>query len=112
MRRSGARSRKPRTTNPNQTADELFWQLGQITRGWALYFRHGASKAAFQDLDHFLWWRTLAWLVKKHPKAKQEVDPPALLRPRQVVARRRGNQTLPTRDGKDRTLPISPREDS
>ncbi|MDT0615550.1 group II intron reverse transcriptase/maturase [Streptomyces lancefieldiae] len=57
---------------PNQTADELFRQLNRITRGWALYFRHGASKAAFQDLDHFLWWRSLAWLVKKHPKRSKK----------------------------------------
>ena len=31
-------------------ARDLFRRLGQITRGWAIYFRHGASKAAFLAL--------------------------------------------------------------
>lgn len=48
-------------------AARLFQQLGQMTRGWALYFRHGSSSRAFGLLNHHLWWRTWRWLVKKHP---------------------------------------------
>ena len=43
--------------NTNQAADVLFIRLGQITRGWCLYFRHGNSKAAFADLPNCRWWR-------------------------------------------------------
>jgi RNA-directed DNA polymerase len=50
------------------TKDDLFRRLGQITRGWALYFRHGASAAAFQDLQHHLWRRVWHWTRRKHPK--------------------------------------------
>ena len=52
----------------NQAAGVLFIRLGQITRGWCLYFRHGASSAAFHDLHYFLWRRVWIWLQKKHPK--------------------------------------------
>jgi RNA-directed DNA polymerase len=58
--------------NTNQAASVLFIRLGQVTRGWALYFRHGASKAAFADLDHYLWWRVWGWLRKKHPTRSQK----------------------------------------
>jgi RNA-directed DNA polymerase len=52
----------------NKPAGSLFRRLEQMTRGWGLYFRHGASKTAFQDLQHFLWWRVWIWLRNKHPK--------------------------------------------
>jgi RNA-directed DNA polymerase len=53
--------------NTSQAASVLFIRLGQVTRGWALYFRHGASKTAFLDLHNYLWCRVWAWLRKKHP---------------------------------------------
>lgn len=53
--------------NTSQAANVLFIRLGQLTRGWALYFRHGASKTAFLDLHDYLWCRVWAWLRKKHP---------------------------------------------
>ena len=49
-------------------AREVFIQAGQATRGWASYFRHGASKAAFQDLENYVWHRTWTWLRNKHPE--------------------------------------------
>jgi RNA-directed DNA polymerase len=52
----------------HRPADEVFRCLNQITRGWALYFMHGASSQAFKDLDHFLWWRLTRWLPKQHPR--------------------------------------------
>jgi RNA-directed DNA polymerase len=41
-------------------------ELNRITRGWANYFRTGASKRAFRDVDRYLWWRTWRWLRAKH----------------------------------------------
>jgi RNA-directed DNA polymerase len=52
----------------NNSASSVLLRLSYITRGWALYFRHGASKTAFQDLQHYLWCRTWAWLRRKHPR--------------------------------------------
>jgi RNA-directed DNA polymerase len=53
--------RKVTTVTGRQTtslrADKLFLHLGQMTRGWALYFRHGSSSRAFGTLNHHLWWR-------------------------------------------------------
>jgi RNA-directed DNA polymerase len=49
------------------TAGVTFRQLGQITRGWALYFRHGSSSRAFSAVQHHLWWAVWRWLRKKHP---------------------------------------------
>ncbi|MHB8440285.1 MAG: group II intron maturase-specific domain-containing protein [Acidimicrobiales bacterium] len=48
-------------------ADKLFRHLGQLTRGWVLYFRHGASSRTFGLLGHHLWWRVWRWLKHKHP---------------------------------------------
>jgi RNA-directed DNA polymerase len=46
----------------------VFIRVGQVTRGWACYFRHGASKTAFLDLENYVWHRTWKWLRNKHPK--------------------------------------------
>jgi RNA-directed DNA polymerase len=51
----------------NQPASTLFPRLNQITRGWALYFRHGAASDAFHDLERYLWYRVWKWLRSKHP---------------------------------------------
>jgi RNA-directed DNA polymerase len=53
--------------NSKQAADVLFIRLGQITRGWALYHRHGAAKTAFNQLQDYLWHRVWTWLRRKHP---------------------------------------------
>lgn len=66
--------RKVTTATGKQTtslpADKLFLHLGQTTRGWALYFRHGSSSHAFGLLSHHLWWRVWRWLRRKHPKQR------------------------------------------
>jgi len=46
----------------------LLYRINQVLRGWAIYFRYGASKRTFAYLDHFTWWRIFRWLRKKHPK--------------------------------------------
>jgi RNA-directed DNA polymerase len=35
--------------------DELILSLNRSLAGWANYFRHGASKAAFSAVDYFAW---------------------------------------------------------
>lgn len=53
----------------NQTLAALCDRLNPVLRGWANYFRHGASKATFAYLSHFTWRRVLSWLRRKHPRA-------------------------------------------
>lgn len=50
----------------NTAPDEIFTQLGMTLRGWTTYFRHGASKAAFSELEHYLWHRVWKWLRRRH----------------------------------------------
>ena len=40
--------------------------LGRVLRGWANYFRHGASKRTFNAIDSYTWERITSWLRKKH----------------------------------------------
>lgn len=62
---------KVRAATTRQTtslpASVTFRRLGQITRGWASYFRHGSSSRAFAAVQHHLWWAVWRWLRKKHP---------------------------------------------
>lgn len=44
----------------------LLEYLGRVLRGWANYFRHGASKATFAAIDSYAWERITNWLRKKH----------------------------------------------
>ena len=39
-----------------------------MVRGWTTYFRYDAAKRTFAYVDHFVWWRVIRWLRKKHPK--------------------------------------------
>jgi RNA-directed DNA polymerase len=41
--------------------------VNPILRGWAGYFRHGASSRTFSYLGHYSWWRMIRWLRRKHP---------------------------------------------
>jgi RNA-directed DNA polymerase len=64
--------RKIRDATRKQTShyssSEVATRLNNLTRGWTSYHRHGASTAAFQDLNQYLWERVWAWLQHKHPK--------------------------------------------
>jgi RNA-directed DNA polymerase len=67
---NGIRAKVRAATNRQTTslpAAVTFRRLGQITRGWALYFRHGSSSRAFAAVQHHLWWAVWRWLRKKHP---------------------------------------------
>jgi RNA-directed DNA polymerase len=48
--------------------DELVRTLNPILRGWTNYHRHGAASRTFDYLDHYLWWRIVRWLRKKHKR--------------------------------------------
>jgi RNA-directed DNA polymerase len=41
--------------------------VNPILRGWAAYFRYGASKRTFSYLAHWAWWRLIYWIRRKHP---------------------------------------------
>jgi len=56
----------------HQPADMLFKQLNSMVRGWAQYFRHGASSHAYKNLQHYLWWRVWGWLKNKHPHTSRK----------------------------------------
>jgi len=42
--------------------------INPILRGWAGYFRYGASKKTFSYLGYYAWWRTILWIRRKHPR--------------------------------------------
>ena len=41
--------------------------VNPILRGWAAYFRYGASKRTFNYLGYYAWWRMILWIRRKHP---------------------------------------------
>lgn len=57
-----------RRSNIGLSLDELVHALNPILRGWTNYHRHAAAKRCFSYLDHYLWWRAMLWLRKKHPR--------------------------------------------
>jgi len=42
------------------------WDLNQVMRGWANYFRHGVAKRVFGVLDSYAWRRIVTWIRRKH----------------------------------------------
>ena len=50
------------------TLEQLLHHLNPMVRGWTTYFRYDAAKRTFACVDHFVWWRVMRWLRKKHPK--------------------------------------------
>ena len=47
---------------------EVLWTVNPVLRGWAAYFRYGASKKTFSYLGWYAWWRMILWIRRKHPK--------------------------------------------
>jgi RNA-directed DNA polymerase len=48
--------------------EALLRQLNPLVRGWANYYRHGASKRTFNQLDNHVFWQLLRWARRRHPK--------------------------------------------
>jgi RNA-directed DNA polymerase len=51
----------------NRPLADLLRQLESTMRGWAMYFRHGASSATFHYLGNYAWIRVGRWMRRKHP---------------------------------------------
>jgi RNA-directed DNA polymerase len=47
---------------------QVLRKINPILRGWAAYFRYGASKKTFSYLGWYAWWRVLGWIRRKHPR--------------------------------------------
>jgi RNA-directed DNA polymerase len=47
--------------------EALLLQLNPLIRGWANYYRHGASKRTFDRLDYHVFWQLLRWAKRRHP---------------------------------------------
>lgn len=47
---------------------EVLRTVNPVLRGWAAYFRYGASKKTFSYLGWYAWWRMLHWIRRKHPR--------------------------------------------
>jgi RNA-directed DNA polymerase len=54
--------------NTNQPLTVVLHRLNWVLRGWANYFRHGASSKTFAYLDAFCWRRVIRWLCRKHQR--------------------------------------------
>lgn len=49
-----------------QDPEAVFTRLGQVLRGWSVYFRHAAAKNTFRRLAHLVWNRVARWLRTLH----------------------------------------------
>ena len=54
-------------TGTSRGLAQVLWKINPILRGWAAYFRYGASKKTFSYLGWYAWWRMIYWLRRKHP---------------------------------------------
>ena len=54
-------------TGTSRTLGQVLRKINPILRGWAAYFRYGASKQTFADLGWYAWWRMIYWIRRKHP---------------------------------------------
>jgi RNA-directed DNA polymerase len=50
----------------HRTLADLLRRINPTLRGWCNYFRHGVSSRTFNYVDHFAFWRIVAWLKKRH----------------------------------------------
>ncbi|WP_326770927.1 group II intron reverse transcriptase/maturase (plasmid) [Streptomyces sp. NBC_01591] len=46
---------------------QVLRMINPVLRGWAAYFRYGASKRTFSYLGWYAWWRMIYWIRRKHP---------------------------------------------
>jgi RNA-directed DNA polymerase len=58
----------------------LIQNINRTLAGWANYFRHGVSKAAFNAVDAHAWGRIMRWLRHKHQHGNSSIGMPELRR--------------------------------
>jgi RNA-directed DNA polymerase len=49
------------------TASQVISELNPLIRGWANYYRHGASKKTFHSVDHHVQAKLWRWAKRRHP---------------------------------------------
>ena len=49
------------------TPSQIIGDLGPLIRGWANYYRHGASKHTFHSADHHVRAKLWRWAKRRHP---------------------------------------------
>jgi RNA-directed DNA polymerase len=49
------------------TASQVISELNPLIRGWANYYRHGASKKTFHSVDHHVHAKLWRWAKRRHP---------------------------------------------
>jgi len=54
-----------------QTQETLLRKLNPLLRGWANYYRNGAAKRTFSQLDFYIHYRLRRWATRRHPKKSQ-----------------------------------------
>lgn len=67
---AGVMRKIKQATGPATTSlrlGQLLRKINPILRGWAAYFRYGASKKTFSYLGYYAWWRVIYWIRRKHP---------------------------------------------
>jgi len=67
VKRFRARLRAEITALQGGNADAVLVKLNPILRGWAAYYRTGVSKRIFSAIDHYVWWLTFQWAMRRHP---------------------------------------------
>jgi RNA-directed DNA polymerase len=50
----------------HRTLADLLRRLNPVLWGWCNYFRHGVCKRTFGYVDHYTWWKIVAWIRKRH----------------------------------------------
>jgi RNA-directed DNA polymerase len=48
-------------------------RINQILRGWGNYFRHAVAKHTFDQLQAFVWWRVVRWVMKRQRMTWSEI---------------------------------------
>jgi RNA-directed DNA polymerase len=64
----------------HMSPDVLIQHINRTLAGWANYFRHGVSKAAFNAIDSHAWGRIMRWLRNKHKRGSSGIGMPELQR--------------------------------
>src|SRR5215467_10989024 len=54
------------------TQEAFLRQLNPRLRGWANYYRHGASKRTFNQLDYYVYKRVKPWMKRRHPNKSRK----------------------------------------